>query len=95
MLRPPNRCPNCGDLPCEEIRRHDYAPRAGDTPLRYPSFIVHAFPCGTRIEAEFVVKRRLSGHLGSCHWELRTVSGCKHATQAALNKSTSRGVARR
>lgn len=89
-LKPPLRCPLCGDLPAELVKRWDRQRVLSGKTIRVPVGLIAAYHCGARIEARYVIDGGLRGTLGGAHWEIVSTAGCRSAVDDALIRSPRR-----
>jgi hypothetical protein len=76
VLKPPARCPICGDLP-EELAKKWAWRLVNRRFLRYPVALAATYRCGARIEARYVIREGLAAHLGGAEWRLDVAAGCR------------------
>jgi hypothetical protein len=75
VLKPPARCPACGELPSNLAKQWDWMVVKGRL-LRYPLALLATYRCGASIEATYVVRNSLTGSLGGASWRLDVRRGC-------------------
>lgn len=85
-MKPPLRCPCCGDLPAELVKRWERQALPSGRVLRYPASVRATYHCGATVEARYVIKGSIGGPTRGAFWQLVSTSGCTNAVTSALGR---------